>query len=334
VFWIDDDRLIFSGYQQVKIQGNQSRNGSTQALYIWQPPEAPREYEKKRRRVAPSNARTIYCASQGLIYYDRALAADGFNSDTWFVGPPGRETLRPYETWRGAEDVTVYPTNDRSLIQVSDIRCAPRAEPSMLGREWFRDDDGTHYLDFGPDGHLYGQVSGRSADPVELLDVSANRRIQLPVTLDDSNASCAQHDPVFDRFIVQACPYLKGGVWPSDECHTVWLVDEKSGATTEVCIPVGPWSGARNTIVPTAAGLFFVFRIASRSPAQWRGQWRRYVGLYSNLDDRPRLVVPGYIDAISVSPSGCKVAFAHLSEQDRLKPDGDGAPTFKVLSIC
>jgi len=325
IFWIDDERLVFAGQGRNKPPSRASETDLPTDLYLWNLGSPPKAYPVKR--WLPKYY--LYCAFDGKIYYG---VGEGVSSDVreWYAGPPGKEELQRYQRWSLPDDRSVYPANDTLPPITGGQRCEHVSKPALKGRKWFRDDDATHILDAGPQDLSLALQAERDGKRLRLLDLKQQRQVDLPINLSDTRSPCILHDWVNDRFIVKRCRRGAESTRTPNDCYKIWIVDEATNSTSDVCIDMGDWSGSLNQIVPTRNSLFFVLYFRNRI-AQ-RTKPRR--GLYRYLNGELALVLPGVVRQPTVSPNGCKIAFHHYTKPTDLKLGRDGKPSTKVINVC
>jgi hypothetical protein len=163
-------------------------------------------------------------------------------------------------------------------------------------------------------------------------------RKELPLSFTDFPVNCVQAHEFAAAFFVWNC--IVGSqqavrVWRDDNCWPIWKVVLSAGEVEKACIPYGAWSGASIEIVPTKAGMFFTSLQNSKGGWYFPGE----AGLYKmNNDGSVEPILPGLIEHLKISPSGCKVAFVYAphfmaTEFNPPSPQHDRSKV-AVIDVC
>ena len=286
--WLSEETLFFAGYPE---QGT-SKNFRTlrRKLYLWKLGEAPQAYP------AAAWFGYGYCASDGVVVFS-LQPPDGERFPIREMrGPPGQEVEVPILNLQS-------PPTTVAAGDVDNKDCRRYVDPTMLGRSWVADVSRNFYLDFGP------SVRPHTA-PVVLQSADGAERKELPISFTDFPTVCVHSHQFTPAFFVWDCIASSQGAtrsWRDTNCWPVWKVALPGGGVEKICIPYGVWAGASIEIVPTKAGMFFTsLQTANRGPYS-PGE----AGLYRLDNGSVKRVLPGLIEHIKVSPSGCKVAFIY-----------------------
>lgn len=284
IFWLNDETVVFDGY----LEQATSKNFRTlsRSLFIWKLGDAPQPHS------TTGWAGYGYCASDGVIAYS-LKPAEGTNSPTREMrGIPGHEVEVPILNLQ-------YPPTAESA---GDDICRRYVDSKMLGRSWAVDVSRNFYLDLG------SSTLPHSANVVLQRRDGAERK-ELPISFTNFSFGCAQSHQFTPAFFVWDCITISQDalrVWRDANCWPVWKVALPGGEVEKTCIPFGAWAGASTEIIPTKAGIFFTSLQVNRE-TYLPGN----AGLYSLDNGSAKRVLPGWIEHVKVSPSGCKVAFVY-----------------------
>jgi hypothetical protein len=195
----------------------------------------------------------------------------------------------------------------------------------MLGHLWTTEPTHKFYLDFGP-------VTPKQAldAPVELVSSDPNSTpIPLPVTRGQAIFTCTQYRRFSGLFYLETCP-AGAETWNEDQpCRPYWTVEPTTARTEKHCLPFDASLGSVwPELVPTKEGMFFTAHqnLKLDDPGM--------SGLFRVDGDRVRLVVPGVVRHVQVSPNGCRLAFAYAKQLRDTLIGTSGHYSMVAIDIC
>ena len=309
-YWLDDHKVIFEGYRYPK--GDQTVKDVERGLFIW---------DIQQNKVDHYANGGGLCYQEGHIYYGHKVDVEKDPNKpiarTWKEGVFGQEKLQIIrETEKESEEWYQYYIR-------SEISCrVVKRPPSMKGRSFVPLLEGDGYLDFGTYPLKHDQ------EKVRLV----NEQIvhELPFTRIDVGALSGQYYPykkayffwrnIFGKPVISGklMPDLKDE-WASTGCLNGWWV-WADGKTEYVCIPWGEGARGAVRIAMYKNGILVNSRQGKQS------------GLFL-LGKQSNLLISGYVTGVSISPSGCKVAFAHAPLNGPRGFDRDSL-TLKIIELC
>jgi hypothetical protein len=285
IYWLNDETVVFDGYPEQAT----SKNFRTlrRSLFTWKLGDVPQQYS------TTGWAGYGYCASDGVIVYS-LKPTDGSKFPTREMrGTPGQGVDVPILNLQ-------FPPTTAS---VDDSICRRYVDPKMVGRSWVADISRSFYLDFGP------SVRPHTAQVV-LQRADGTQRKELPISFTDFPTNCVHSYQFTSTFFVWDCinsSQDSSRSWRDANCWPIWKVALPGGEVEKICISYGVWAGASIEIIPTKAGMFFTSRRQSTNDPYSPDE----AGLYRLDNGSVKLVLPGLIEHIKISPSGCKVAFVY-----------------------
>jgi hypothetical protein len=326
LFWLDNDTIVVSANKGPKPLTPEELRTQEDWLYLWRLGEKPQPYGADPHAMART-----YCAARGKISYhlDIISPITGATSRTRRLGPPGQE--REAAPWIG---ISAGKANNPPSIERTD--CELFFDPAMVGKNYVTDSEHRFYLDFGKDQDMAAVHAGPE-EPIVLMHADGSGRIALPI----SNAlvgSGSAHFHTFDGIfylmngVLGVSPINHFAIWRETNCWPIWRVDPQTAKTERLCIPFGPWSGAMRggsatslQLAATRAGLFFGANPVSA--AEEHGFYRLNVGTVSRI-------LPGYVWSPTVSPNGCRVAFAYVPGDDAYRPYSPVSSSIVAIDLC
>jgi hypothetical protein len=139
-YWVNNDQLFFRGFDRPKPADTVESKQLRHALYLWTVGDRPQVHARDRWAGTASPA--WHCAADGEVWF--AVHPDSDHSPRrvtqQLVGPPGRETLRPFNPWGREAPVPVHSSLGN---------CDRDYPPSLTGRVWAVDTFKDSYIDFG-----------------------------------------------------------------------------------------------------------------------------------------------------------------------------------------
>ncbi|MDF0644873.1 MAG: hypothetical protein P0111_12655 [Nitrospira sp.] len=272
IYWLDNDRVIFTGYEiNLEKIDKQGRYGREQNIYIW-------DTRENRRSVYVKHA-SLGCYFRGYIRYS---ILEGPSKK----GPMGQE--RTYldlhyskEIWEGE------PPEWEESVKAHPITCKSYQSRGQL-RDFIELLPEHGYLDFRrqPDAH-----PGRPG-PILFYRPEANEATRLP--LNDN-----QVWPPLARYVEFLNAYV---MYAGSNQHTFWLL-RPDGTITGREVPEihGGW----HHFLPLRSGV-----LASGGSINVKKQGDPgNRGAYLLESDQIQKIVVGFINAMAVSPDGCKAVF-------------------------
>jgi hypothetical protein len=307
--WIDNERIIFHGYDVGKMTQPGPGDGyptAAEGLFIWD---------------AENGAVTKYwdiegpvplCVFRGQVFFTQKLKE---KENTWLLvsGPLGKEEQQVVST-----GVSMNGHNCR----VSDHR------PSWMKEDKHRrlrllDEHG--YLDFGVP--IWADPLGR-AMPIVLYRPDSTKSVELPLT----GWQVQAHTTYFEF----ASGYLLKGEQRTPDAVPLWLL-RPDGIVIQLLEPKGKaWERIGWTeYVWTIKGLFLISRTADGYAASGKS------GGYLLERENPERLIVGLLDNVAVSPNGCRIAFVHVLNSQvgadsfkELRAGRSGSRTLKMIDLC
>ena len=305
--WIDNERVIFHGYDVGKMTQPSPGEGhptAAEGLFIWDTGKGTVTKYWDIEGPVP------LCVFQGHVFFSMKLKG---KENAWLLvsGSPGQEEQKIVSTG--------ISMNGHSC-RVSDHK------PSWMKKDKHRrlrllDEHG--YLDFGESSP--GEPT--KASPILLYQPNKTQGLQLPFTGEQIRLHVTYSE--FDN------SYLLEGQRITNHAGLVWRL-KPDGTTTKVLEPSGKawermgWSGFHLT----RKGLFLIGGSAGYGTVGTAGG-------YLFTKEEPQKLIAGLVWNESVSPDGCKVAFVHVLHSqagaDSAKALGKGKPgtrTMKIVDLC
>jgi len=225
---------------------------------------------------------------------------------------------------RFARNDLVYSNNN------SPVRCVPEPHAAMSGRAWLRDSIDGVYLDLGPWPN--GKEDARKlGEPFHLVEVATGRRIKLPITAAQSNHACAVYDAANYQFVLWDCSENPIRTLPKTGCTKIWKIDPATANIDRICLPAGPWSGRKISLIAARPGIFLIHYY--KNDATEIGDTGT-AGLYRLKDGRVDRVLPGQLIQHHLSPNGCKLAFYHAWSPYDVHPSHEVSPRVRAIDLC
>ncbi|NOS81441.1 MAG: hypothetical protein HOP32_07670 [Nitrospira sp.] len=305
--WIDNERVMFHGYDVGKMTQPGPGEGyptAAEGLFIWDTGKGTVTKYWDIEGPVP------LCVFQGHVFFSMKLKG---KENAWLLvsGPPGKEEQ---------EIVSSGISMNGHSCQASDHK------PSWMKEDKHRrlrllDEHG--YLDFG----IPSRADRTKATSILLYQPDAKDPLQLPFTGEQVRLHATYYE--FQNV------YLLEGERMTTYAAPVWLL-KPDGSVTTVLEPTGKaWEKMGwGHYQLTKKGLFLVGGSGSYDHVGTMGG-------YLLSGDRPIRLISGLTRSISVSPSGCKIAFVHarhsLAEAESAQALRQGKPgtrTLKMIDLC
>ncbi len=296
VYWLDNENVIFGGYEGMKPNTIAEKSNVKRGIYVW-------NIERNAISLFARNGRG-YCYYEDKIYY----VHDGHWAADW--GDVKRtDTIRPKRVGKRKVDYLSFnclrsgrrhKEEGRSIVEISSHET----------------------LDFGPARSKRQKVT----DDVRYVYLGGSGVIDLGV--EGSYFNNMKHY-AFRRAYFSWRSFAADRVaWETTGCETALWLSTLLRSIEEVCIPFGPWATRGSlSISPTMSGLFVVSHGITR-------EGLGVAGGYLVTSDRSKKVISGLIHGAGVSPNGCKIAFSHAPDLEATRTGGAGRRTLKVIDVC
>ena len=315
-FWIDDDRVIFKGYEPGSYSQEMHRTESRQAYsrgyengmrtgyYVWNTRTNKVDLYKDRIES--------FCVEDEKVVYQTIPSAVGEKAIVWRGGFGKEEPV----------DTSPAPPNTVSLYG-NCWNIFPVRTDAQRGRRPIRLRSGWGYLDVGPSDPPYDLKA-----PVLYYREGQDKPLKLPIPIEKLiNAGHARFVPHDGRHLVVE------GLGDVSKVPDAWFLTP-DGKLMEVLIPPGPWQNV--TLYPVKGGIFL-------SSAYTKGKkLSDPAGAYLIPDGQWwRLLFTGVQGRAGVSLDGCKVALtvapnekAYQQSSTELKSGRVGEKTMRMINVC
>jgi hypothetical protein len=321
--WLDEATVVFRGDILAKPETVGSHFAFKERIVTWHLGDPPTAIDDTRW---DATKHAFLCAADGELAYSIAFdhQPDGVPVMRVAIGPPDqlRERLIQLPVRHpGQKDRGLYPEGQvLGLIPT----CEPDIDPSMRGRRWAADADAHYRLDFG----LY--EDRHQATDIRLESRTRDRPPRtFNLTSLDADASCTRFASFTGLFYLSACTAGRAA-WETDQgCYRAWSLDPAKGVLRRLCVAYDPYlAGTLIDLVPTRVGIVF-----TADPPQQAEDAPR-PGVYRAAEGENRLLFTGFTGALSVSPSGCRLAFAHAETRAAMAPGTPGRYTIVAVDLC
>jgi len=318
--WLDDDTIVFAGDALGKPGTLSEASDRTDAIIVWHLGDSPIPY-RDERWLKMGNGR-IVCAANGVLAYSVGYdtASDGTRLLKIEEGPPGqtKERIVDYPEQRPRQGLYPFAEDDSAP-------CDFYRDPKMNGRHWTVDHDRKFYLDFGP-----FEQWPPTDDPVTLLSPTVDKApVVLPVTRKQAIFACTQYHAFSGLFYLQDCGNWEGKSFEKATCRVYWTVNPSTAQTERHCVPFDPVLGEGwDQLLPTARGIFF-----STSQNMTMSDVG-LSGLFWSRGKTTSLVVKGFVQNVSVSPNGCRLAFSYAKALRDIVVGTWGKYSIVAIDVC
>ena len=320
VQWLDDDTVVYKGNMAPKPATSAEARSLVDAIIVWHLGDAPFGFSDERWLKMGAN-RSV-CAADGVIVYPVGNAPTGGN---------GKQGLKIEEGIPGHFKERVIYNEDKELekdpgffIADDNRRCDFFRDQHMIGHTWTVDYDREFYLDFG----LRGQKN--IDDPIILISAIPNKSpVSLPITLKQVTPYCTQYRRFSHLFYLQSCPNMSGISSNHETCKTYWTLDPNTGVIIQKCLLV---DSIINPIVqqllPTMNGIYFAStENMTLTDVGFSGLFRSGVGSNS-------LVIKGFVQNVTISPNGCRLAFSYAKALQDIVVGSAGRYSLVAIDVC
>jgi hypothetical protein len=314
--WLDNDTVVFVGDAQGKPMTGLEASRRRDAIIVWRLGGPPVVYTDER--WVKGGNKTV-CAADGVLVYPVGYetGGDGGRRLKLEEGLPGQTRERIIDYPKRPPIPGLYP-----VAHGSDRPCDYYHDPKMIGRFWSADHDRKFYLDFGPFRQL-----PPPHDPVMLLSPAMGKSaIALPVRPSQAIFTCTQYHNFSGLFYLEDCAFGGGLSFEKVRCRPFWTVNPTTAQTERHCVPFDPVLGDKwDQLLPTAKGIFF-------STSQKLGEGP--AGLFWPQSTSGPPVVEGFVENVTVSPNGCRLAFSYAKTLKDTLIGTSGRYSVVAIDIC
>lgn len=302
--WIDNERVIFQGYEPGKFGTKSPRDGHVYditGLFIW---DTQSNEVVKHESI---EGLTSLCVHAGEVTF----AKEGM----LVSGQLGKERRTPFpkrKYWFNPVSCRYYETLPYWRQEGRKNRSIPLLEEHG-------------YLDFG----LSSRADPSKASPVFLYSPHDKNPKQLPFTGEQVRPHVA--------YFSFADMYLVEGYRETTYAPVIWLL-KPNGTVTKVLEPRGkPWEKLGwGGVLLTKKGLFLSGGRGNYSSVGTRGGYLLRPG-----NESPTRLIEGFVRNEVVSPDGCKVVFVHVLHSQAgadsfraLLAGKPGTRTLQMIDLC
>lgn len=315
IYWVDEFTLLFSAGKEPKPRTIDEDRRRSNLLYLWKVGEAPQSVGVDLHFAATN----FYCGADGKISYFQSST----NQNTgmpWMhrlLGIPGQERdMGPRQ-----DRVVGAATFSHQFIESAD--CEVYADPAMAGLIYVTDSYRRYYFVYAPLG---------SSKSLQIMKSDGTGKTTLPFWGRVAYRRYDEHFYVWKANVSDSDlsettqPVDLFEKWKSSGCWPIWRLNPESKQSDKICIPYGSWvgrtSGAWIDVLPTRSGLFFAYKDILGAK-----------GLYRIAEGSVLNVVQGEVDAATVSPSGCRIAFRHIPNEAAYDINSPASSTVAVVEL-
>ncbi|WP_133244931.1 hypothetical protein [Caulobacter radicis] len=276
VSWMSEGEVAFVG---------EDRNGGA-GIYIWKIDNSPKIY---RRFVDAAHGKYL-CAENGRISYSESVDGDG--PVIVRSGAPGREVEQVLRPWIADRDFDYGQQINQIAVGSTSItgrRCKIYVDPAKRGRSWLANYTQDAYLDLGV-RWAHGAVS--------FEDIKSGDKRPLPISISEESILSVETPSWDGSFFL-----WPRGNFSNPQSEFLGYRIYRTGAFERVSV-----KGSSAFL----DGKFFPYRdgyLLVTSGGGARGQG----GLYTVESGDLRRKIGGNLVAISLSPSGCRLAVAEFA---------------------
>lgn len=194
------------------------------------------------------------------------------------------------------------------------LNCPIKSDPEIVaklaqGRNIYPLLERHGYLDVGPIHEKPGVK-----EPAVFYPFGQAKGIELPIRGRDINIVRLRYYPFKDAYLVYG--FHSGG---DKKGERVWWL-YPNGRTEEEITPARPYPTRKGIVTMWGKGR------SAKDPGS--------VGLYLWSGENPVKLIAGFAEDITVSPDGCKLAFAHYPYLDATLIKDSAPITLKVIDLC
>jgi hypothetical protein len=195
-----------------------------------------------------------------------------------------------------------------------ELNCPIKSDPEIVaklaqGRNIYPLLDRHGYLDVGSIKHKPGVN-----EPAVFYPFGHAKGIELPIRGRDINTVRLRYYPFKGAYLVY--DFHSGG---DKKGERVWWL-YPNGRTEEEITPARPYPTRKGVVTMWGKGR------SAKDPGS--------VGLYLWSGENPVKLIAGFAEDITVSPDGCKLAFAHYPYLDATLIKDPAPITLKVINLC
>ena len=299
VYWIDDERVLFPGYDRTRSSAIGSASAPQPVLYIYN------LTTREAQIVADIPEADHVCYSDGFVSYA--------------VSRAGERYIR--EGMLGAE-VNRKPTESRPgrKIQLNELTCKEfdlAAADKVYPGFWFvplREKEGYY------GGQKKESFVQASESPMFYLPNGANRRpIALPIRLGEKDR--ISYSKYLGAYVIEYTPSAKN----QNTIGRMSVLDTK-GKVTGFNIPAGPWMRGSVGYAPSKKGVIISSTALGRRSRHDPGD----AGIYLVAGNSVKRLLTGFPGRpVAPSPDGCKIAAivdSYTAPETRA--------TLRIIDIC
>lgn len=293
IYWLDNDRALFPAYANERRVGPDGKEGSAPpGIFIWDT-----KSNTYRRHADLQRGPWFLCFNKGFLAY----SIDGDNRGDQKVikaGMLGNEKLLPTETfWK------LHP----ELKQCRESRAEVRPEHRDAAVEQLRSEDGYIYIGRRETRGGHAIWTHNQNDLVKFYRPGLAEPIVLPILAKELGfAAYVSYSEAVDQYIIRPHTWRgrdvssSVGTWPKDIPIPIYFLS-RDGKVSTINIPYGTWHPYRVFVI--RRGLFWISNNAPSANSKQAGGWLLRDGKVTKLFDH-------IVNAASVSPDGCKIAYA------------------------
>lgn len=277
VYWIDNQQVLFPGYDQTRSIATGSGTSPQSVLYIW-------DIKARQVKLYADIRETDYvCYSNGFVSYAVSREGERYIRE----GALGAEKERKWN-----------PPVPNAKIDFNELSCKDfdlSGMDKVYPGYWFAPlRDGLGYRG-GPKTTVSDQKPTTSW--FYLHSGKGKKPIPLPVSKMDR----ISYSEYLGAYVIDDIPSQRG----KDANGTMWLL-YPDGRVTEAIIPAGPWMSGSVGYAPTKEGIIMWSAALGLKSRFDPGN----AGIYLVNDHKISHLITGLPGMPAVSPDGCKVAAA------------------------
>ena len=300
IYWLDNQRVLFPGYeiaQKIGPDGRKQQSVIPPGLYIWDI-----NANTHIRHADLESPRWGLCFNNGFILYsiNSIAGGDTWNKRTIMAGLLGQEKLLP----------TGVPWDQYPEYQ----ECQPWPHEKHTSNF----DHALIYSLRPDDGEIVVTPARKFSDAfdptnqdnsVSLLRPDGKEPITLPILAKEMYyGSKLTYSEYVKKYVLvpqtwRSHDITKTGRWPKSEPIPIYLI---SPAGKVEAIELPPGSSYPMGAFPTRHGVFWISNDAPSGNSRDAGGWLFHDGKVTKLFDQ-------LVNGASVSPDGCKIAYANDS---------------------
>lgn len=297
-YWIDNQRVLFPGYDTTRLDPTAFKSPPQSVLYIW-------DSDTRQASIHSDIPEGDYvCYSEGFVSYA--------------VRKNGKRYIREGKLGAETEREWIQPPPG-SKIDRSEITCKS-FDFSMADKVY----PGFFFIPLRENDGYYGwqkKESGveRMNPPMFYLPAAKGKKpIAIPITGKERDK--ISYSEYLGAYVIEYTPSQRN----EDSVGKVRIL-YTNARVTEFIIPSGPWLRGSMAYVPAKAGIVMASRATGRKSDVDPG----HAGIYLVHGSKAERLISGFPSRPAVSPDGCKIA----GVVDRLSGPGKKA-TLQIVSLC